>query len=54
MGDITMGALLNAQEKTASEWKALLAKADPRFELKEIIQPKDSAMALLDIRWNSS
>ncbi|KAI0394506.1 sterigmatocystin 8-O-methyltransferase [Xylariaceae sp. FL0594] len=52
IGDMTMGALLNAQERTASEWKALITKADRRFELREIIQPRDSAMALLDIRWN--
>ncbi|KAI1123651.1 sterigmatocystin 8-O-methyltransferase [Nemania abortiva] len=54
MGDITMGAILNARERTQGEWKTLFADADPRFELKEIIQPADSAFALLDIRWNGS
>ncbi|KAI0139823.1 sterigmatocystin 8-O-methyltransferase [Xylariaceae sp. FL1272] len=54
MGDITMGALLNARERTHDEWKALLASADSRFDLKELIQPPDSAMALLDIRWNAT
>lgn len=46
-----MAALLNARERTYGEWVSLLAEADPRFYLKEVIQPEESAMALLDIRW---
>jgi hypothetical protein len=54
MGDITMGALLNARERTRGEWEALLTDSNPGFELKEVIQANDSAIATLDIRCNGS
>ncbi|KAJ2990847.1 hypothetical protein NUW58_g2757 [Xylaria curta] len=50
--DMMMGVLLNARERTFGEWKALLTHADPRFILKEVIEPQNSYLALIDIRWN--
>jgi hypothetical protein len=53
MTDITMGALLIARERTYSEWESLIVAADPRFSLKEVIRPKESALVLIDIHWNA-
>ncbi|KAI1740456.1 sterigmatocystin 8-O-methyltransferase [Xylaria scruposa] len=50
--DMMMGAFLNARERTYGEWKSLLADADPRFVLTEVIEPQDSSLALIDVRWN--
>ncbi|KAI3324566.1 sterigmatocystin 8-O-methyltransferase [Xylariaceae sp. AK1471] len=50
--DMMMGVLLNARERTYGEWKALLAEADHGFILKEVIEPQESALALIDVRWN--
>lgn len=46
-----MTTLFNARERTAEEWKDLFAKADPRFVLKQIIEPKGSALAILEAVW---
>ncbi|KAI0456386.1 sterigmatocystin 8-O-methyltransferase [Xylaria acuta] len=50
--DMMMGVLLNARERTYGEWKSLLTDADPRFVLTEVIEPQDSSLALIDVRWN--
>ncbi|KAI1128687.1 sterigmatocystin 8-O-methyltransferase [Nemania abortiva] len=50
--DMMMGVLLNARERTYGEWKALLANADPRFMLKEVIDRQESSLAVIDVRWN--
>ncbi|KAI1752670.1 sterigmatocystin 8-O-methyltransferase [Xylaria castorea] len=50
--DMMMGALLNARERTYGEWKSLLTDADPRFVLTEVVEPQDSSLALIDVRWN--
>jgi hypothetical protein len=52
MADITMGALMNARERTYDEWKLLVQNADPRFKFEQFIDPEGSAMSLMDIRWN--
>ncbi|KAK8042322.1 sterigmatocystin 8-O-methyltransferase [Apiospora phragmitis] len=49
--DMNMAATFNALERTASDWKCLLQDADPRFILEEIIQPKGSALSMIDIRF---
>ncbi|KAI0533798.1 sterigmatocystin 8-O-methyltransferase [Xylaria digitata] len=51
--DMMMGVFLNARERTYGEWKALLSDADPRFMLKEVIQPQESGLALIDVRWDN-
>ncbi|KAI2468973.1 S-adenosyl-L-methionine-dependent methyltransferase [Annulohypoxylon bovei var. microspora] len=51
MMDLNMGAAFNAQERTVSDWKGILQNADARFVLKDVIQPKGSALALIDVRW---
>ncbi|KAK8067560.1 hypothetical protein PG996_006672, partial [Apiospora saccharicola] len=49
--DLNMTATFSGLERTADDWKALFQAADPRFVLHEIIQPKGSALSLLDVRW---
>ncbi|KAI1075566.1 S-adenosyl-L-methionine-dependent methyltransferase [Whalleya microplaca] len=51
MMDLNMGAGFNAQERTVSDWKGILHNADARFILRDVIQPKGSALALVDVRW---
>ncbi|KAI0469792.1 S-adenosyl-L-methionine-dependent methyltransferase [Xylariaceae sp. FL0804] len=50
--DLNMGAAFNAQERTVNDWKGILRNADARFVLKDVIQPKGSALALVDVRWD--
>jgi hypothetical protein len=45
-----MMALFNAREHTLGEWKALLTQADARFVLEEVVEPRGSALALMDVR----
>ncbi|GAP85342.2 putative sterigmatocystin 8-O-methyltransferase [Rosellinia necatrix] len=50
--DMMMGSLLNARERTHAEWRALLGDADARFNLKEVIEPHESSLAVIDVRWD--
>lgn len=49
--DLNMSAVFNARERTATEWKELVKKADSRFQVEDIVLPRGSALALIDIRW---
>ncbi|KAK7917835.1 hypothetical protein PG985_011443 [Apiospora marii] len=49
--DLNMTATFNGLERTAKDWKSLFQAADSRFVLQEIIQPKGSALSLIDVRW---
>jgi hypothetical protein len=46
-----MGALFNARERTVNEWRALVTEADTRFQLKQVIQPKGSTLAIMEVVW---
>lgn len=50
--DLTMGAIFNSKERTVSEWSALFKDADPRFVLKGVIEPKGSALGILEVVWS--
>ncbi|KAI0474679.1 S-adenosyl-L-methionine-dependent methyltransferase [Xylaria cf. heliscus] len=52
--DLTMGAVFNARERSTNEWRALFAEADLKFHLREIIQPAGSALAFLEVSWDST
>lgn len=43
----------NAKERDLEEWKNLLAGADSRFRLCEVLQNPESILALLDIVWET-
>ncbi|KAI0595332.1 Sodium:solute symporter family-domain-containing protein [Biscogniauxia sp. FL1348] len=51
MMDLNMGAAFHAQERTVSDWEGILRNADARFVLQDVIQPKGSALAVVDVRW---
>lgn len=46
-----MASVFNARERSADEWRSLLVDADPRFMMKEVIQPRGSALAIIEIIW---
>lgn len=47
-----MWALFNAHERTAKQWEELISSADSRLVLNKIIEPRGSALAILEIVWN--
>jgi 6-hydroxytryprostatin B O-methyltransferase len=53
MRDLTMQQAHNAHERSRAEWEDLLARAHPRLEVKQIVQPFNSLMALIEIALNS-
>ncbi|KAI0409402.1 sterigmatocystin 8-O-methyltransferase [Xylaria palmicola] len=53
-GDMMMGVLLNARERTHGEWRALLTEADPRFTLRGVVEPQESGLAVMDVRWDET
>lgn len=46
-----MAYTFNSRERTLADWRALFGEADPRFVLKNVIEPKGSAMSLLEFVW---
>lgn len=50
--DIGLLATMNGRERTLKEWKAIIAEADPRFVLQNVVQPRDSMLAVMEIVWN--
>ena len=49
-----MGAVFNSRERTLADWKVLLKEADTRFLLMNVIEPKGSALGILEIVWNKA
>ncbi|RYP32941.1 hypothetical protein DL767_004957 [Monosporascus sp. MG133] len=47
--DLNMGAIFNSHERTVDEWGALLASADSRFSLQRVIEPKLSALGIIEV-----
>ncbi|CRG83980.1 O-methyltransferase 7 [Talaromyces islandicus] len=50
--DLDMAAVFNSHERSAGQWRSLLAEADPRFELRNVIQPPGSILAIIEVGWN--
>ncbi|KAI1321704.1 S-adenosyl-L-methionine-dependent methyltransferase [Xylariaceae sp. FL0255] len=50
--DLNMGAIFNARERTVAEWQAVIAEADARFRFKQVVQPKGSALAIMEVLWD--
>ncbi len=48
-----MGAAFNSRERTASEWKILIEDADPRYVVRRVIEPKGSALGILEAVWDN-
>ncbi|KAI6083657.1 O-methyltransferase [Hypoxylon rubiginosum] len=51
--DMTMASAFNAKERTKKEWETLITEADPRFLMEGIAEPKESALAIIKVVWNS-
>lgn len=51
--DLNMAAIFNSRERTVHEWKALFQEADPRFVLHKVIEPRGSALGILEVVWET-
>lgn len=51
--DMYMLALQNAKERTVEDWASLFKEVDTRFQLTKTHQPPKSALAVLEVTWNS-
>ncbi|KAK6844446.1 hypothetical protein PG995_014556 [Apiospora arundinis] len=49
--DLNMAAAFNSQERTVTEFESLMKQADPRFVLRDVIQPAGSALGMLQFIW---
>ena len=47
--DLTMIQAFNSKERDLDDWKDLLAAADPKLQLVNVVQPFDSAMSVLEV-----
>ncbi|KAJ4304886.1 hypothetical protein N0V90_000414 [Kalmusia sp. IMI 367209] len=47
--DLNMLQLLNAQERSDSEWEEIISEADPRLELTRILTPRGSTDSIIEI-----
>ncbi|KAI1175605.1 S-adenosyl-L-methionine-dependent methyltransferase [Nemania sp. FL0916] len=52
--DMTMAAGFNAKERSKKEWEALFSKVDPRLVLESVVEPSNSALALMTIVFNEN
>lgn len=46
-----MANLFNGKERTAEEWEALVVDADPRFVVSRVVEPKGSALGIIEVAW---
>ncbi|KAH6845706.1 S-adenosyl-L-methionine-dependent methyltransferase [Chaetomium sp. MPI-CAGE-AT-0009] len=49
--DLEMAFTFNARERTLADWEALFKEADPAFVLQRVVEPKGSAMSILEFSW---
>jgi hypothetical protein len=49
--DLVMLALFNARERDSTDWTALFADVDQRFEFVGITDPPGSALSIIQARW---
>ncbi|PHH75739.1 hypothetical protein CDD82_4305 [Ophiocordyceps australis] len=52
--DLNMAAAFNAKERTVAEFKALFEKSDAGFVLHRVIEPKGSALGMLEFVWEGT
>lgn len=50
--DLDMAAVFNSHERSIGQWRNLLAEADCHFELRNVIQPPGSILAIIEVGWN--
>ena len=49
-----MLSILNARERNADEWRALIAEVDPRYKFQGVKRPHGSNLAIMEAIWNGS
>lgn len=49
--DMVMLALLNAQERTEAEFRALFAAADKGYEFRGVTRPRGCRMSIIEAVW---
>jgi hypothetical protein len=49
--DLNMAGAFNAKERTKVELEALLKKVDPAFTLRSVVEPKGSALQMMEFVW---
>ena len=49
--DLNMAGVFNAKERTKNEFVALFKEADPDFALQAVVEPKGSALQMLEFIW---
>lgn len=49
--DLVMLSEFNARERELPDWKMLFEEADHRFRFKDVVYPKNSALAILEAVW---
>jgi 6-hydroxytryprostatin B O-methyltransferase len=47
--DLTMMQAFNSKERDENDWRELIAAADPKLQLVNVLQPFGSAMAVLEL-----
>ncbi|KAF2683382.1 putative Sterigmatocystin 8-O-methyltransferase [Lentithecium fluviatile CBS 122367] len=52
--DLNMAGAFNAKERTKVELEALLKKADPAFTLRNVVEPKGSALQMMEFEWEGT
>lgn len=52
--DTSVRALTNGKLREQSEWEALIAAADARFKIEQIVTPRGSALGFIQIVWKST
>lgn len=49
--DLSLAACFNARERTVRDWEILVGEASKGFVLKSVIEPKGSALGILEFVW---
>ncbi len=52
--DLEMAYTFNARERTLADWKALFAEADPAFVFNNVIEPRGSALGIVEFVWKGA
>ena len=50
--DLNMLGIFDSRERDQDEWKLLFQEADPRFDFIGVEEPRGSALAIIEARWN--
>ncbi|OAG01873.1 putative Sterigmatocystin 8-O-methyltransferase [Paraphaeosphaeria sporulosa] len=52
--DLNMAGAFNAKERTKVEYESLFKKVDPAFTLRNVVEPKGSALQMVEFLWEGT